>query len=202
MVAYAALAEVKQLLTDLGDDHNTLIGVLLTRASRLIDDKCHRAVDAFAPTIATKQFDGTGRRTLFVPDLASVAANGLEVKLDGTGGSVWTIVPTADFFLEPTDRDTRPAQWIELSDAPTGDVSVFPAGKRTVRIAGSWGFAAIPEPIKSATLDLVIDYWRTRGAAGVDPVELVGPMSQPIWPRALPSRVWGVIQDYRMARVA
>ncbi len=139
--SYAALGALKGAsalnITGAGEDARLL--ALLEGVSRLIDRLCNRH---FYVLNAARVFDGGGGARLLLPDLVSVDAGGVTTDEDGD-----RIFETAwadnDYALLPPNADptsggahSRPYTSIE---AIRGN-GVWPAGRRTVRIAGQWGW--------------------------------------------------------------
>lgn len=102
-------------------------------------------------------------KTLWVPKGIAEMSQ-LEVATQ-TGGA-FTVVPTADWFLDPpeTERDHGwPATRITLSDIPTGTVPYFYAGKLVVRTTMAEGWATVPGDIAGIAEDEVIRRYQGRG---------------------------------------
>ena len=114
---------------------------LLEGVSRAIDRYCNRH---FYVLNAARVFDGSGTERLLLPDLISVDTDG--VRSDDNGDRTFeTVWAAADYALLPPNADpgtagntqSRPYTSIE---AARGARSAWPAGRRTVRIAGQWGW--------------------------------------------------------------
>lgn len=155
--------------------YDQLLDTVLQRVTAQMDRVMNRTFIIAAAT--TKLFDGSGTRILSPAgglDLLSIDASGLKVLIDGTGGSNWITVPATDVFLQPADRpSTEGASYVELTDKPTSDATVFTAGLRTVSVKGSWAKAsAVPLPIEQMCLALAVRTWRARGAGFGDTVGL------------------------------
>ena len=182
---YATTAQVKAYLPDLGTDHDTVLGDIAERASRIIDRFTGRRFDT---VVEARLFEGTGTNRIFVSDLVSVSL--IRVKQDGTIGITWTTVPASNYFLGPPRRSEWPAQLVDVGITST--VSGFPLGYRTVEITGTWGWAAVPKDIEEATIELAVQMWRSRGSGadqyGIDSIQ------QPGVPRALPSLAHRITQ--------
>jgi len=128
-------------ITGTGDDTRLLS--LLENVSRIVDRLCNRH---FFVLNATREFDGDGTPGLLVPDLVSVDADGLKTddNLDRTFETTWA---TTDYLLLPSNADptsagnpqSRPYTKVEV-DATAGTKSAFTSGRRSVQIAGQWGW--------------------------------------------------------------
>lgn len=160
---YLTLAEVKDQLIDKGTEDDPWIGRLITRASRKIDGLTGRFF--YISSAVTRLFDGSGQRSIVVPDLVSVSL--LRVKIGGTAGA-FTTIPSTQFFLQPADRrPDRPATALELSDMSTAAWH-FDPGFRTVEVTGDWGWAAIPDDIKEVCMEMVVRSFRNRASGDSD----------------------------------
>ena len=107
-------------------------------------------------------------RTLWVPQ-GIAACTQVEVATY-TGGS-FTVVPTADWFLDPPEQSRDygwPATRITISDVPTGSVAYFHQGKRTARLTMALGWDTIPFDIQGIGLTLVAGAYKERASAGGD----------------------------------
>jgi hypothetical protein len=170
---YLTRAEVKEVLSNLTSSDDTVIDKYITRATKDINRLTGQFFDT--KSAVTRLFDGTGKRTLFLPhNWPLISITTLSVKPGTTGTAV--VVPSTDYFLEPAGRDDdEPARYIELTDVPsTGGVNCFTTGKRTVSILGDWGWAVTREDIKEVALEMVTRSWRQRGAGSSDNASGVG----------------------------
>lgn len=198
---YATRDELKDYLKDSqlaqGASVNALLDTILTRASRIVDEICGKQDFGFeSVTATTRTFDGRGTKKLFVPDLQSITT--LECKLDGTQGTVWTAVPSADRFLEPHTRPSgHPARWVELADQISGSVFTYPQGKGTVRITGTWGWAAVPNEVTEATLEIAVRIFRARAAGFGDVVGMATDAGdQIVITKSLAALTHTILKDY------
>lgn len=197
MSSYATLAELKEHLPDLGDGQDALLQKFLDRAEADIERECQRV---FTSSAATRLFDGSGSNRLMVPDLVSVTT----LRVKSSTGAAFVNVAAADYFLEPAIREPGwPAQWIEISDVPSGGVRAFGRGKRTAEVTGSWGFAAVPLVIKEVAIELGIRLFRLKGRGGSDEGggEVGGLQPAGAGVRALPADLARRVTNYRRVSV-
>lgn len=140
MNAYATVETLKSaaVLDIRGAASDGRLRTLAEAASRLVDGWCNRH---FYELSAARIFDSDGSPTLRTPDLISVDAGGLRTDEDGDRRfeTVWA---DADFLLHPASADptgghdsSRPHTAL-LADGARR----FPAGRRSVEIAGKWGY--------------------------------------------------------------
>ena len=190
---YADETALRQYLPDLDSDAGTttLLNAILGRISDIIDIATKRSFDQITEkrvfsidpdqsvsysynTVQSTSSVLPGTRILFVPDLVSVGAGGLSVRTGGTGSSL-VVVPDADVFLGPSDKQKAwPYEWVELSDVPTGTVSYFPVGLGIVELTGTWGWPAIPPSVVQCCLELSVRAYRARGLGHSDAVGVEG----------------------------
>jgi hypothetical protein len=158
---YAALADVKARLPDLGTEYDTVLTSLLAQASRDIE---RMTGQVFEKITATKVFDGTGKPTLILPwRWPVVTVTTLKIRTGGEGSTQVT-VPSSDYFLEPAGRgQDEPARWIELGSGISSGVTRFTAGKGTIEIVGDFGRSATPADINDLAIEMTIQLFRERG---------------------------------------
>ena len=141
MNAYATLETLKSpsVLDIRGSESDGRLLALAEAASRQVDGWCGRH---FYELGATRVFDSDGSPELWIPDLISVDADGLRTDEDGDR-EFETVWADADFLLQPANADptgghdsSRPHRMI-LADGRKR----FPAARRSVQVAGQWGYA-------------------------------------------------------------
>jgi hypothetical protein len=156
---YATLAQLKEILGDLGTDQDVLLQKVLDRTKVMIDGIAKRSFDIQSGV--TKLFDGTGSRNLFIKqDLVTLT----QVRVRDTTQSAWRIVPLADVLLEPVDRRAGwPAQWVKLPRYSSGPDTLWPIGDRTAELTGDWNWAAVPLVVVEISLEGANRLWRARG---------------------------------------
>lgn len=153
--SYATLSELKSRLgiTDSTDDA-ALTNALAT-ASRGVEKCCGRQFND-AGSVSARVYEPDGTRCVNVDDFSTTT--GLIIETDPgftkAYGTVWT---TSDYQLEPlngiVDGETG-WPYCEI-EAISGLFFPIPAGygnPATVRVTARWGWAAVPAPIKEATL--------------------------------------------------
>ncbi len=142
---YATLAEIKARLgiTDTTDD--TILESVVEAISRMIDDYCARH---FYQSSTTRYFTAEWGDLLRVPDLVSVSS----LKTDDDGDRVYeTVWATSDYDLVPYNASELSKPYTRIEVTPNGNYS-FPTTPKGVEIIGTWGWPAIPKPIKEACL--------------------------------------------------
>ena len=116
---------------------------LAEAASSVIDRWCNRH---FFARRATLRFDGSGEATLGVPDLVSVASDGVRTYDSGYGARA-TVWDADDYNLLPFNADpdsagnpnSRPYTRL-LATATASGKACFPLGRGNVEVSGVWGW--------------------------------------------------------------
>jgi hypothetical protein len=158
-VSLVTLSDVRTAMETDGSDTelDTLIGVLIPFASQAILDRAQRE---FAPVTssATRKFRVSGWHVDLAPyDLRTVSS--MTFDPDG-GGQV--LLSHTDYELLPINTPNgvytgvQLSQWISLSTTKQMNF-----GFADLSIAGAWGFAAVPDPVKQACI-VAIRSWLRR----------------------------------------
>jgi len=170
--AYVTLAPLKQRLglTDTTDD--ALLQTICDQANGYIESMAHRVLAPLG--VQTYIFDGfeylENRRLLLVPHgILTVTA----VQVAAYTGQPYITVPISDIFLRPPAHQREPgwpATEIWFTDIPStaNQYPYFPQGFDTVSVAGTWGFAAIPDEITDLALTMAVRSWHARQTGQAD----------------------------------
>ena len=144
MNTYATLGMLKSasVLNISGGQDDIRLAAMIESVSRQVDGYCNRH---FYTLAATRYFDGDGSGTLRVHDLVEIDAGGLAVDVDRDRqyGAIWS---PSDYDLYPPNvdptggHDSSGPYSSVVADGDDDARRRFPAGRRTVRIAGQWGF--------------------------------------------------------------
>jgi hypothetical protein len=87
-----------------------------------------------------------------------------------TGGS-YAAVPSNAYFLDPPRPDPGfPFTAIAMSDQPMGWWYRFYPGKRTIKVTGKFGWAAVPADIQQIAINVLIRLYRARASGEGDVV--------------------------------
>lgn len=189
--AYATLDALREYVENPDNSKDNMLSDLLVQASASLDRKCRR--DFFRhPQLTgteTRTFDGDGAARLFVrAGIVSLTSVGLAQL---TGGS-YTTLAGSDWFLQP-DQPVDSYDSVVLSDQ-SGWVEPVAYGRRTWQLTGVFGFAAIPEDVVKATLDLAREWYR-QGPGGGSPVGL-NQFGTPLFLQGAPTTVRDVVENY------
>jgi hypothetical protein len=191
VIDYATTADVAAVLPNVTlSEESAIWTTYLHVASRGIDSVCDRS---FGPDgAATKYFDiprsdmtrfvlpvwagdfytVTSLKVALVENADPVGTNWRTISGDG-------ITPPSNFYLGPENPDyigtstsataTRPFYQIDLPSTPnpndsTNYITSFTKGLRTLSITASWGFSAVPDVIKTITVNVVVRMWKAKEA--------------------------------------
>ncbi len=157
MADYATLAQVKARLSRTDDRDDATITALITAASRMVEEMTNRRYDQ---TTETRYFTPSGTYWTWIDDLVSVTSVATDIDGNRTYTEVWT---ANDYELEPVNAAGRSWPYTTLAITPQGTRS-FPVLRRGVRIAGVWGWPAVPQPVTEATILMIIRLFKRTDA--------------------------------------
>lgn len=169
---YCTAAEVKAAMPDgsWSTTYDTLLALIVTRASRAIDRYTMRAPGAFYVSAdVTQYFDGNGTTKLRIGELAAaptsvaVAETGIVDGAAGTGGS-YTTWSASDYLLWPYNapNDNEPYRRLDIN-LLNGSQAVWYPFPKAVKIVGKFGYATtVPDDIKQAAI-IQASRWFKRG---------------------------------------
>lgn len=184
MTDYCTTDELKyelgsyEMIDDGRDDVKFTLSI--SAASRQVDARCGQrfwqdptaVARTFAPRdIYCLSFTGDGISTV----------TGLVVKIDNDDDGVYeTTLSTTDYVLHPTnaavESPARPYTELRMTGA-TYLFSPSAYGRDLVQITAKWGWPAIPDAIKKATLVQAADLFKAKDAAfGIAGANEFGPL--------------------------
>ncbi len=144
--SYCTLAELKGSLgiSDTTDDAE--LEAVISAASREIDTHLgRRFYQSAAGTV--RYYTATNSGVLLIDDCAALTAVATDPDGDRTYEDTWT---ATDYDLLPPNAAADDEPYTTLVTAWEGDYSM-PVGVRSgVKLTGTWGWPAIPEPIRRA----------------------------------------------------
>lgn len=169
---YATLADVK-LRLGLGTattDDDALLQDLCDQVNGWIESTTGRVI---APYVGTYTFDGYDAldNGTFTVRSGIVALTGLEIA--PSSGGTFATIPATDYYLSPSAANREPG-WpafrVVLTDAPVGanPYPYFPSGYQNVRMAGTFGWSAIPDEVTDIALTTTVRAWHARQAGQAD----------------------------------
>lgn len=169
---YATTAEFKARLSVEVSTDDTRLLEALNVASRAVEDHCDRQFNKAASATA-RLFYPIDHYGLHVDDFHTTT--GLVVKTDqGDDGTFETTWDATDYQLEPVNGIVSGESGWPYSRLVAVESRAFPVtGRRVpVEVTASWGWNAVPSPVKEATLILAEAIYKLKdaphGIAGFD----------------------------------
>lgn len=159
MALLDAAATTAQYLADAGQKAtaDAALPSQLTGMTRLLEKSLQVQPGAFNQHSATYTFSGNGTDRLWLRDdaglryyLRTITADSLKIDTDRDGTFNY-LFDSADAWvrLSPDNAALQgePYRWIDLRSITHAPIVRFPAGERNIEIAGTWGWATIPDII-------------------------------------------------------
>lgn len=164
---YCTLQEVKDALRITDNVDNTMLELHIETASRQIDDICERQF--YTTSGATRYFVARDSFVCEIDDLVSLTSLKTSSAADKNYDVTWA---AKDYQLEPLNSLTGgiPTPWTQIRAV---DDYWFPIanGEATVEVTGTFGWSAVPKPIKLATILLSMRLYKRMdsplGVAGI-----------------------------------
>jgi len=155
-------------LTGTAQDNN--IDTAIDSASRLIDSVCGRKFSQ-DDSVVVKTFTPKSSIYLDTPDISTTT--GLIVKTDDNDDGTFetTLTLNTDYIVEPTNPRVikitggttyyEPYNKITILDTRSSE-RFDPSIKNNIEITAKWGYSAVPEDIKTATLIQALRYFKRK----------------------------------------
>ena len=174
MGSYVALSELKSALGITGSTDDDFLNLAIDSAEESIDDLCGRVFTA-AGSASARTY--RAQPYLVVTDDISTLT-GLVVKTDTSGdGSFDTTWASTDYQVEPLNNLTKGRSVNNLRAVGSYTFPVYGDGLASVEVTAKWGWPAVPDSIKQATLMLASRlYSRKASPMGVIGVGDFGPV--------------------------
>lgn len=151
---YASTAELRAYLripaSDTADD--TQIDLAAEAASRSIDHHCNRQfgqVTTADARVYTPRWDSTRARWLIDVDDISTTDD-LSIMVDDDDNGTFDM-EVDDYRLFPLNASAVGFPWTQILVRPTSTNLPVPA-EGSVEVTAEWGWTAVPDPVKEATL--------------------------------------------------
>jgi ABC-type dipeptide/oligopeptide/nickel transport system permease subunit len=150
-------------ITDSTDD--TLLGVICDQVNSFIESSTGRVLAPISGT-PTYTYDGDGSPKLWLPKTTTAYVGGVRsittLELADYTGASYSTVTAGDYFLRGLSGPAGSYEWLWMSDRPTGTFRTFADGFATVRITGTFGYAAIPDDIAEVAVTIAVRAWHAR----------------------------------------
>lgn len=150
---YCTTAELKAWIGLSESTYDTLAALCVTAASRDVDTYCNRQFGVLSSGQARRYVCGgdciNGRMALGVDDLMTTTDLAV-VTLDAEGQPDQTLTVNTDFLLWPYNADENSRPWTYLALTASSPASFYPGLE--VQVTARWGWTAVPDTVKQATL--------------------------------------------------
>lgn len=149
--AYVELEELKRTLAVTSTNYDPDLANCIQTASRAIDAACGRRFWSDTGTANIRTYTPDSYRRLMIDDLQTLTTLKVDQNGDGTFEETWTV--GTDFVLEPQNADSdipiRPYESVVIRKQSR---YYFPVDlEQSVQVTGTFGWAAVPDEIQSAT---------------------------------------------------
>jgi hypothetical protein len=155
--AYCTLAEVKvsDILKFTDTSHDATLEKVINGVSRKIDNYCGRH---FFQVTETRYFTAVQSWRISIDDIYT--ASGLALYTDdGADGTYENTWATTDYKLLPTNALTKGLPYTSIERTALGSYT-FPRYREGIKLTASYGWAAVPDPVKLACLMQVNRIWK------------------------------------------
>jgi hypothetical protein len=158
---YATIQELKARYKIEDSEDDTLLTRALKVATRHIEDKICKRQFNDAGSASARTFSPTNYHTAFVADFHTTA--GLIIKTDDNNDGVFETTWTpADYELIRGHGDDPNFPYWRIN--AVGNRTFPNVRRKGLEVTAQWGWAAVPETIKEATLILAEELWKLKDA--------------------------------------
>jgi len=156
-MAYTNKGNVQRFLNvDIASSFDAQITAWVAVAQAWIDRYCGKT---FESASATRDYDGNGKRSIFIDDMSSVPTTVQILDIDGTVAFNLTEGASNDYLVYPLNESTKNELRL-ISGATIGN---FPARSSSVRVTAPFGFSSsVPADIELVATKLVSDIVKER----------------------------------------
>lgn len=192
--------------SDFHTSDDASIKSMLIGVTRWVERDLSVMEGAFNPHSGTYYFGAAGAQLLTLEDtdglgyfLRAIDANGLgiDTEADGTFDGVRLDLNDAWLIGSPENAAEKPYERLRLLPYPSATATAWPDSPRSVKIAGDWGYAAVPDIITQLTIRLtrlMLDSHAGGGMAVIPGIE--DAIKLPDAPREVRGIWWSVKQNY------
>lgn len=147
-------------IDDSADDG--LLTVITSAASQLVRSYCGRSFEVDTAQAATvRYFNRLSDEIAFIDDCWSITAVATDDGDNGTYSQTWT---TSDYQPNPVDGigPYGLTGWPYTRLAAIGDLDFPVVSRPAVKVTAKWGWAALPDDVKTATLMMAAEIYNAR----------------------------------------
>ena len=206
MADYVTVAEIKadipdSPLFDVTDDtYDTVLGNMVTAASRLIDRYVGGWDNYFYPTTddSTRYFDGSGEEIQYIDPMVSLTS----VAVSDSGRAVsdyttWT--NDSDFFVSPYNHASIGMPIMSLViDNDSGSKGTWGKTRKGVKVTGVFGWSATPPADIEQACKIQAVRWFMRSKQGYQDAAANPSMGEMYYMKELDPDVKMLLQRYRV----
>lgn len=158
---YHTLAELKTRLGISDNTDNDALNAASASASRNIEKYCRRQFND-AGSASARQYYPMSSTVVLVDDFHTTT--GLQVATDNDDDGDWdTIWATTDYVLEPLNGVRDGVAGWPYWKVKAVEANYFYATRRpNVEVTARWGWAAVPAPVKEASLALAEEIFKMK----------------------------------------
>lgn len=176
-MAYISVADLRAYIHDTGALDTTSLQAACDAAEVEVNAMCGRYFSQDS-VVSAQYFWPDDYGKVCVDDISTTTGLLVDVDINANGGYAqsWTI--NTDFFLEPVNQNVGgivgwPYTTIRASLTNKWfPIRYYPYIRPTVRVTAKWGWAAVPTPVKQATLVVAAKLYKMGdapfGVAGFD----------------------------------
>lgn len=206
---YVTAANVKAHMPDptWGSTYDTLLGLLITRASRLIDEESKEKAGGYAVSEdSTVYLRGTGTAELPLwsePSVRYLAQAPTSVAISEDGDLTdYTTLAATDYLLEPYNALDYGEPYRKLTlDIRNGNYAIWPSFPKAVKIVGRVGWSvSVPSTIEEAAIIQVIR-WFKRSQQAFQDVGAIVQLGQLRYVKTLDPDVARTVRHFAMQKM-
>ena len=152
-MTYVTIADVRSAigLSDTIDDLS--INLAISAAEDLIDGYCGRSFGTAGTVATARVYSSTVPDLVAIDDATAITLVETDPGLDGSWQDDWT---SSDWQAEPLNGLNNGLSWPYTRLRAVGDYLYPPSNKAAVRVTGTWGWPAVPDAVKQATIQTTI----------------------------------------------
>lgn len=145
---YLTASEFKSTITVEVGDQDAEIELAIDASEAAIDEHTQRRFGFGTSAEKSLEFTATSPTMVYIDDLVTISSLKTDTNDDGTFDTTWD---ASDYRLEPVNapslKDARPYTRIAAINGKE-----FPHEDFTTEVTGTWGWPAVPKPVKQATM--------------------------------------------------
>lgn len=209
MADYTTTTDVKAdmpdspLFSSTDTTYDTVLGVMITAASRLIDAEVGRWPNFFCPTTddATRYFDGSGEAEQRIDEMVSLTSVSV-AESGGTGASDYTSwMQDTDFYVWPYDyaQLSQPIQQLVVDW--NGSKAKWPRYRKSIKVTGIFGYSATPPADIAQACKIQTFRWFMRAKQGYQDASANPEVGQMMYLQQLDPDIKELLRSYQIGNM-